>query len=283
MQIAKSIADARASVDAARRAGQAIRFVPTMGALHAGHRSLIDAARRGGGFVVVSIFVNPLQFGPNEDFAKYPRREDEDLRSCESAGVDLLFLPTRDELYPDGAVTRVRVNGLSEHLCGAFRPGHFEGVATIVSKLFNIVRPDAAYFGQKDAQQLAVIRRLVADLDFPIEVVGCPTVREPDGLALSSRNAYLTSEQRAQATCLNAALRHAEKAIQGGVRDASPVIDGMLKIIESAAPTRIDYVSVVNPRTLTPVRRIDGTVLIALAVRIGGTRLIDNLLVTPGA
>lgn len=283
MQVARSIAECRAAVAAARRAGRRITLAPTMGALHAGHVSLFRAAAGDRAFVVVSIFVNPTQFGPHEDFSRYPRDEAGDLAACRGAGVELAFLPTAAEMYPPGATTTVRVAELSHGLCGPLRPGHFEGVATVVAKLLNIVQPDAAYFGQKDAQQLAIIRRMVRDLDMPIEIVGCPTVREADGLALSSRNAYLSPQQRRQATCLHRALSAAAERAAAGERDAAALIAGMRQVIEAAGPSQIEYVSIVDPETLTPVERIERVALAALAVRIGATRLIDNIVLSPGA
>ncbi len=283
MQFARSIAEIRTLVAAARSAGHSIALVPTMGALHAGHASLMEAARASGAFVVVSIFVNPTQFGPNEDFDRYPRDESGDSEFCRRCGVAALFMPPVREVYPDGFVTVVRVPGLSETLCGEFRPGHFDGVATVVAKLLNMVRPDAAYFGEKDAQQLAVIRRMARDLDLPAQIVGCPIVREPDGLALSSRNAYLSPAERAQATSLYAALRHAQRRIAEGETDSAKLIREARERIESAGAVRIDYVRVVSPETLQPVPRVTAPALIALAVHIGRTRLIDNVVVDPGA
>lgn len=281
MEVLRTIHDMRACIDAARRAGRRIGFVPTMGALHRGHVSLFDAAERDGAFVVVSIFVNPLQFGPGEDLARYPRDEEGDLRICRAARVDAVFLPAVEDMYPPGSVTTIRVAKLTDTLCGPFRPGHFEGVATIVAKLFNIVRPDIAYFGEKDAQQLAVIRRMVRDLDMPIDVVGCPIVREEDGLALSSRNAYLNEDERRRATALSRALQAARAAVARGERSAAALVRDMTAIIAAVRPTAIDYLSVVDAETLQPVHAIDGPVLVAVAVRFGGTRLIDNVRVDP--
>ena len=252
-----------------------------MGALHFAHLSLMEAAKRDGAFVVVSIFVNPTQFEPSEDFESYPRDEAGDLAACEQVGVDLVFVPPVEEMYPPASATTVHVAGLTETLCGAHRPGHFDGVTTVVAKLFNIVRPDVAYFGQKDAQQLAVIRRMTRDLDLPIEIVGCPTVREADGLAVSSRNAYLDESQRVQATSLHRALTDAKARIEAGQTDPVVVIDAMRQIVDAAGPAVIDYISVVDPESMQSVRRIERPVLIALAVRIGSTRLIDNLQVDP--
>lgn len=283
MVIARDIATTRRLVSQARRAGLRVGFVPTMGALHAGHRALIDTARQAGGFVVVSIFVNPTQFGPQEDFERYPREEQRDAQLCEDAGVDLIFLPTVDAIYRPDATTRVHVSHLSETLCGLSRPGHFDGVALIVTKLLNIVLPDAAYFGQKDAQQLAIIRRLARDLDLPVEIVGCPTVREPDGLALSSRNAYLSSEARQRALCISQALRAAERLVQGGERDAREIERTMTGVVERGQPDSIDYISVVDAESLQPITRIERDALAAIALRIGPTRLIDNVVLRPPA
>lgn len=281
MKVTEQIAATRAAVAAARAAGRSIGLVPTMGCLHAGHLSLVAAARRDGHFVVVSLFVNPTQFGPHEDYDRYPRDTAGDLQKCERAGVELVFMPEVAAMYPADAATTVHVARLTDTLCGPCRPGHFDGVATIVAKLFNIVQPDAAYFGQKDAQQLAVIRRMVRDLDFPLHIVGCPTVREPDGLALSSRNALLSPDERQQATALYRALTAARQRIVAGEREAATVVAEMRRLIEAVGPTRIDYVSIVDPDTMQPVERSTGPVLVALAVRFGATRLIDNLTVDP--
>jgi pantoate--beta-alanine ligase len=284
IQVAREIPATRAAVASARRAGRPIALVPTMGALHAGHTSLIEAARRdrgAPGFVVVSIFVNPTQFGPHEDFTRYPRPEAADLDACRRAGVDLVFYPVPAEMYAPDASTTVCVAGVTDTLCGPHRPGHFTGVATVVAKLFNIVQPDAAYFGQKDAQQLAVIRRMVRDLNMPIRVVGCPTVREPDGLALSSRNAYLKPAERQQALSLYRALTQARELIAAGQTDAAAILEQMRAVILAAGQATIDYVSIVDPESMQPVARIGGPVLVALAVRIGATRLIDNMTLTP--
>jgi pantoate--beta-alanine ligase len=282
MKVTECITDTRAAVAQARRAGETIGFVPTMGYLHAGHLSLIEAARRDRIFVVVSIFVNPTQFGPQEDLDRYPRDTPGDLAKCEQTGAAIVFMPTPSEMYPPGASTTVHVAGLTDTLCGPCRPGHFDGVATVVTKLFNIVQPDRAYFGQKDFQQLAVLRRMTRDLNLPIEIIGCPTVREPDGLAMSSRNVLLTGDERERALCLYGSLSLARDRIGSGERDAAAVIAAMRRVVEAADPKQIDYISVVDPDTMQPKARIDGPVLVALAVRIGVTRLIDNMLVDPG-
>lgn len=279
MEVVRDIASARSSVARARNSGRRIGLVPTMGALHAGHTSLVEASRSRSEFVAVTIFVNPTQFGPNEDYQSYPRDEQSDLRKCAAAGVELVLVPPASEIYAPDAVTSIHVARLIDTLCGPFRPGHFEGVATIVAKLFNIVRPDAAYFGQKDAQQLAIIRRITRDLNFPVEIVGCPIVREPDGLAMSSRNVYLTPQERLQARSLSESLRAAADAAAAGTRDAAFLVALMTKIVESAGPSRIEYISVVDPDSLQPVMRIEKTSLVALAVRIGKARLIDNAIV----
>lgn len=281
MKTVSDIGETREIIRTARQTGRSIGFVPTMGALHAGHLSLLEAARHDGAFVVVSIFVNPTQFGPNEDYSKYPRDEAGDLAKCAAAGADLVFLPKAEALYPPDAVTAVHVAKLTDTLCGPYRPGHFDGVATVVAKLFNIVQPDRAYFGEKDAQQLAVIRRMARDLDLPIEIVGCPTVRESDGLALSSRNAYLSPAEREQAPSLYRALCAARDEINTGRTDAASLVAAVRDRILAAGPAKIDYVSIVDAETLQPVTKVERRVLIALAVRIGTTRLIDNLQVDP--
>jgi pantoate--beta-alanine ligase len=267
------------AVDAPRRAGKTIGLVPTMGALHRGHTSLMDLARAGTDFVVVSVFVNPTQFGPNEDFTRYPRSPERDLELCARAGVDLVLVPPPEVIFPPGYCTFVDVTGLTEGLCGATRPGHFRGVATVVLKLFNIVRPDRAYFGQKDAQQVRVIQQLVRDLNLPVEIVVGPIVREADGLALSSRNQYLDAAQRRQATVLYQALQEAKGLIESGERDARVVRQRMVKRITSAPGAVLDYAEVVDADTLRPLDTVRGTILVAVAVKFGTTRLIDNVLV----
>jgi len=279
--VVETIAAVRGHVADARRAGQSIGLVPTMGALHEGHRSLIRRARERSGYVVVSIFVNPTQFVAGEDLDSYPRTLEADADACGRIGTDLVFAPSVEVMYRRDAVTTVQVSGLTETLCGPHRPGHFEGVTTVVSKLFNIVQPDVAFFGQKDAQQAVVLRKMVEDLDMPIEVEVCPTVREADGLAMSSRNAYLSPEQRQQAVSLFRALEGARQAIADGQRDAATLIARMRETLQSAGPCRIDYVDVVHPATLEPIDPVTCPVLIALAVRIGQSRLIDNIVVDP--
>jgi len=279
MQTVTTIAEVRNWSAAARRTGQTVGLVPTMGALHEGHRSLIRRARQACQAVAVSLFVNPTQFGPNEDFDAYPRDLTADQGACAAEGVDLIFAPSAAEMYPTPPTTTVHVAGLTERLCGAHRPGHFDGVTTVVAKLLNIVEPDAAYFGQKDAQQAIVVRRMVADLDFRCRIVICPTVYDPDGLATSSRNAYLTAEQRRRALGLGEALRRAESRVREGRRDAREIAEAIRRHLAAKGIQSIDYIEVVDAATLSPVERIDGPTLIALAVRIGRTRLIDNTIV----
>ncbi|MBI4580286.1 MAG: pantoate--beta-alanine ligase [Planctomycetes bacterium] len=274
-----SVSEIRSFLRPHRQAGRRIGFVPTMGALHEGHRSLVRRARAECQVVVVSIFVNPTQFGPNEDYAAYPRPLDADLALCREDGVDAAFCPPVEEMYAPDSATTVTVSRLTDGLCGAHRPGHFAGVTTVVAKLFNIVQPDVAYFGQKDAQQAVVIRRMVRDLCWPIEIVGCPTVRESDGLALASRNAYLSPAERQQALCLSAALNWACERIAAGERAVPALIEGMKRRIVDAGPCSIDYVEIVDADELTPKPRVEGRCLIATAVRIGKTRLIDNRVV----
>ncbi|MGD0573201.1 MAG: pantoate--beta-alanine ligase [Sedimentisphaerales bacterium] len=280
MKVAKTIKSVRAAIKAARKAGRTIGFVPTMGALHRGHVSLIERSSKHGDFVVVSIFVNPTQFGPKEDLAKYPKPLREDLRICEDNGVDVVFVPDAREMYREKELAWVDVDKISEPLCGRFRPGHFRGVATVCAKLFNIVQPDIAYFGRKDAQQLAVIRRMVADLNFPLKIVGCPTVREADGLALSSRNVYLLLQQRKDATCIYRSLKAAREMIEAGETNPKTIAAKIRKIINTAESlSGIDYISIVDAETLQDISRVTGRVLIAIAARFGSTRLIDNLTV----
>lgn len=281
MEVVQTIVLVRQRVAAALAAGQSIALVPTMGALHAGHASLIDAARAGGGWVVVSIFVNPTQFGPGEDLSRYPRTLEADCELCRAHGADLVFAPAVEEMYPPGGgLTEVSVEKLGDGLCGASRPGHFAGVCTVVGKLFNIVLPDRAYFGAKDYQQSAIIRRMTADLNFPVQIVVCPTVREPDGLAMSSRNRYLNPSHRRQAVALRDALVLAGEMIRSAHPPAGDVIEAMRRQIASEAPDgAIDYIAIVDPDTLQTVRNTDRRVLVALAVKIGATRLIDNIVV----
>jgi len=278
MIVVERIPDVRAAVREARAAGQTIRLVPTMGALHDGHRSLIRAARPNGGFVVVSIFVNPTQFGPAEDLASYPRPIERDLDLCKAEGVDLVFHPTADEMYPAAPKTTVHVADLAAGLCGAHRPGHFDGVCTVVAKLFGIVGPDAAYFGEKDAQQLAILRRMVADLDLPVRIRACPLVRDADGLATSSRNAYLSKVDRGRALALPHALLEAGGRIRNGERRAEHLRRQVTEALGAADGVEVQYVAVVDPDTLAPLETVGDRVLVAAAVRVGTTRLIDNVL-----
>jgi pantoate--beta-alanine ligase len=267
----------RAAVRAAREADRRVGFVPTMGALHAGHAKLIETARAESDFVVVSIFVNPTQFGPSEDFNKYPRTLDADRELCAKAGADVIFAPMASEMYPAGFRTLVEVPELQDQLCGASRPGHFRGVCTVVAKLFNIVQPDIAFFGQKDAQQVLIIRRMVIDLNMPIEIRTVPTVREADGLALSSRNRYLSPEDRRQAPALYQSLRQAQELVDAGERDPTVIESAVAAKLAQIPNLKIDYVRAVNAETLEKPPMLRGPTLIALAAFLGGTRLIDNI------
>jgi pantoate--beta-alanine ligase len=264
-----------------RLRGKSIGFVPTMGYFHEGHLALMRRARDENDFLVVSLFVNPTQFGPNEDYDRYPRDLERDRSLAEKEGVDLLFVPSVQEMYPPGYATYVEVTGtLTSALCGARRPGHFRGVTTVVAKLFNIVKPHRAYFGEKDAQQLRVIRRMTEDLNFDVEIISIPTVREPDGLAMSSRNEYLSPEERQAALVLWRSLNLARSLVEVGERDADRIIAEMRKLIQSEPLARVDYIEIVDPKTLEKVQRIEGEVLVALAVFIGATRLIDNMVIS---
>ncbi len=276
MQIIEPIADMRAWSEGERRQGRRIVFVPTMGSLHEGHLSLVRDAKSRGERVVVSIFVNPMQFGPSEDFAKYPRDLQRDRSMLESLGVDVLFHPTVGEIYPDGYQTHIEVENLSLPLCGAVRPGHFRGVATVVAKLFNIVQPHIAIFGEKDFQQLQIVRRLVRDLSMNIEIVGHPIVREADGLAMSSRNAYLTAEERRAAVCLSRALCKAEKLVRRGESSAAALLHLVTAEIAQESLAQIEYVKLCDVDSLQDVERVEGAAVLALAVRFGRARLIDN-------
>ncbi len=278
MEAAETIQSIRSLVKAARDSGKNIGLVPTMGALHVGHISLIEAARKKCDYVVVSIFVNPTQFVPGEDFDKYPRPFEADLDICQKAGVDAVFAPSPEEMYPEGNVTWVDVEKITEPLCGQFRSGHFQGVTTVCSKLFNIVAPDFAFFGQKDAQQAIVIRRMVADLNMPLEIVVCPTVRESNGLAVSSRNKYLSEQQKQDAANIYKALQKCQQMIDAGVKNTSEIIDEMRKILQQVPSIEIEYISIVDADTLQNIEHITGKVLIAVAVRMGPARLIDNIL-----
>ena len=277
MVVAQRIGEVRQEVRAARARGARVGLVPTMGALHEGHASLLRAARADGGLVVASIFVNPTQFGPTEDLAKYPRRLERDLEICRREGVGLVFAPSAAEMYPAGFATTVHVARMTEKMCGACRPGHFDGVCTVVAKLLAIVRPDTAYFGEKDAQQLAVVRRMVADLDLGVEIRGCPTVREPDGLAMSSRNAYLSPAERRQALALSRSLAEAREAVLAGERDAGRLAAQVRQRLEAAEGVDLQYVAVVDPDTLEDLARVGDRVLVAAAAKVGATRLIDSV------
>jgi len=283
MQILSDIPKLQAALRKLRTAGGlavpgSVGFVPTMGALHAGHRSLVQAARKRCKVVVASIFVNPTQFAPHEDFSRYPRTLDEDCQMLEAEGTDLLFTPTADAMYPPGASTFVEVEGVSERLDGASRLGHFRGVATVVAKLFHLVQPDCAFFGQKDAAQVAVLRKMVRDLDFPVEMVICPTVRELDGLAMSSRNRYLSPEDRRQALSLSRALAAAQKLAAIGEFDAANLLEAMSATLQQEPAVRVDYLAVVDPDTLLPLQDVSAGALLAIAAYVGSTRLIDNIL-----
>ena len=278
MKIATTIAEVRAQVREWKQQGLTVGLVPTMGYLHEGHKSLMDAARKGNDKVVVSIFVNPMQFGPTEDLATYPRDLDHDAALCESAGVDLIFHPEPEEMYEKDFCSFVDMTGLTEGLCGKTRPIHFRGVCTVVNKLFNIVTPDHAYFGQKDGQQLAVIKRMVRDLNMDIEIIGCPIVREEDGLAKSSRNTYLSPEERKAALILSKTVALG-KELAKTEKDANKVVEAMKKNIETEPLAKIDYVEAVDALSMAPVEKLEGTCMLAMAVYIGKTRLIDNTLI----
>lgn len=284
MRILTTVHEMRLACQQARHAageGSSLALVPTMGAIHEGHLSLIEAARRECDVVAASIFVNPLQFGPTEDFTRYPRTFDDDCHKFSAAGVDLLFAPTAQEMYPAGATTFVEVANLSERLDGASRPGHFRGVATVVSKLFNIVSPDVAFFGQKDAAQVAVLQAMVRDLNLPVRIAVCPIVREADGLAMSSRNRYLSPDQRTQALGLSRALRLIEERIHQGETDSELLRTAAAQVLSHEPALRPDYIEIVDPDTLEPVTSVASGALIALAAWVGETRLIDNLRIAP--
>jgi len=268
----------RAESRAIRGAGKRLGFVPTMGALHEGHLSLVRAARSSSDLVAASIFVNPTQFGANEDLAKYPRSFERDRELLQGERVELLFAPSVEEMYPAGAVTWVTVEGLSDKLDGRSRPGHFRGVTTVVAKLFHVVQPDAAFFGQKDAAQVAIIRRMVRDLNLPVEIGVCPIVRAADGLAMSSRNAYLDPDQRKRALVLQRSLLRAEHLAETGERNAARLVAAGREEIDKESSVRLDYFEIVNPDTLDPLEDISGGGLVAVAAVVGGTRLIDNIL-----
>jgi pantoate--beta-alanine ligase len=277
MKICQTIEEMRAACRAALGGGKRLGFVPTMGALHPGHLSLVRAATSSCDVVAASIFVNPTQFGPNEDLAKYPRNFERDRDLLEKEGVDLLFAPSVEEMYPAGAVTWVTVEGLSDKLDGRSRPGHFSGVTTVVAKLFHIVEPDAAFFGQKDAAQVAIVRRMVRDLNLPVEIVACPIIREADGLAMSSRNAYLDPQQRRQALVLHRALMQVKKSWEAKERDPARLAAVGRNEVATEKTVRLDYFEIVNPDTLDSLPQVSGRALVAVAAFVGATRLIDNI------
>lgn len=279
MRVIEAVKDAQDWAFAARDQRLTIGLVPTMGALHEGHLSLIRRAHAENDLVAVSIFVNPTQFGPTEDYARYPRQLETDCKVAEQAGASIVFAPTPEEMYTQHFATWVEVERLTRGLCGAFRPGHFRGVATVVAKLLNILLPHRAYFGQKDAQQLVVIRRMVEDLNFPVEIVACPTVREADGLALSSRNLYLSPEERAQAPVLYRALKTVERLIKEGHEEVGDLKAEAMKVFSEAPLARVEYFEIVDPQTLEPIEKVEGPVLVAVAAWFGSTRLIDNVFV----
>lgn len=279
MEITRTIADTRVALARLRAAGASLGFVPTMGALHDGHISLVRAAKAVCEVVVVSIFVNPTQFGPNEDFSKYPRTFEADCALLKREGVDQVFAPEAAEMYLPGATTVVEVEQIEDRLDGASRPGHFRGVATVVAKLFHIVSPDKAFFGQKDAAQVAILRRMVRDLNFDLELVVCPIVREPDGLAMSSRNRYLSPEDRERALVLHRALREVEERVAAGILDSAALLEAGRAFLDREPAFRLDYLRIVNSETLEDVRDVRGGALVAVAAWVGSTRLIDNALI----
>ncbi|HEX3740843.1 MAG TPA: pantoate--beta-alanine ligase [Terriglobales bacterium] len=281
MKIIKTIEEMRELRRAARKSGKRLGLVPTMGALHQGHLSLVQTARDKSDIVAVSIFVNPTQFAPHEDFAKYPRNLENDCQMLEHEYVDVIFAPSVEDMYPAGAVTSVTVEAMSDRLCGKSRPGHFRGVTTVVAKLFHIIEPDIAFFGQKDAAQVAIIRRMVRDLNMPVEIEVGAIVREPDGLALSSRNAYLSPGERNSALVLHRSLLRAQEFFEGGERISSKLIAAGKRELSSEPQARLDYFEIVDPDSLEPITTISNRALIAVAAFIGNTRLIDNLIVDP--
>lgn len=279
MKIVSTVEQVREEVKKWRQQGLTVGLVPTMGYLHEGHKSLIDKAVAQNDKVVVSVFVNPIQFGPTEDLATYPRDLERDAALCEDAGAALIFHPEKEDMYFDDFCTYIDMDGLTKGLCGKTRPIHFRGVCTVVGKLFNIVHPDRAYFGQKDAQQLAVVRRMVRDLNFDLEIVGCPIIREEDGLAKSSRNTYLSEEERKAAVILHKGLVKGEEMVRAGEKDVKKVLNTITEIIESEPLAKIDYVEAVDFDNIETIDTIEGSVLVAVAVYIGKTRLIDNFIV----
>lgn len=279
MKIIEAVSKMQRESDGLRMAGHIISVVPTMGFLHEGHLELMRVARRHSDKVLMTLFVNPTQFGPSEDFEAYPRDTDGDLEKARSVGVDIVFMPTAREMYPEGCQTTVKVERITQPLCGRSRPGHFEGVTTVVAKLFNCTKPHLAVFGQKDYQQLAAISRMVMDLNMDIEIIGVPTVREPDGLAMSSRNSYLNPEERISALCLKKSMDMANKIFHEGEKDASIIKEAIKSLIQAHPFTNIDYVSLCDPMTLEEIKTLKEENLLALAVRVGKTRLIDNCLI----
>ena len=280
MQIIKNIAGMTAYADAARSRGEGVVLVPTMGFLHAGHVKLLEAGRSEGSVLVLSIFINPAQFGLKEDFKGYPRDMERDIKIARDAGVDAVFIPDAAQMYPEGYRTYLTVEGFSERLCGISRPGHFKGVATVVLKLFNIVRPNRAIFGKKDFQQFVIIKRLAADLNLGVEITGVDTVREADGLAMSSRNIYLSPAERLSARCIPRSLEAAKEAVSSGQRQSKAIIKKVKNIIETEALAAIEYVKICDPMTLEDAPRVEQPALLAIAVRLGKTRLIDNALLS---
>lgn len=276
IRVVSTVKETRTQVKEWRKQGLTVGLVPTMGYLHEGHQSLIKKAVAENDRVVVSVFVNPIQFAPNEDLETYPRDLEADTKLCDSTGADLIFHPTPDEMYPEGFSTHIQMDNLTKELCGKTRPTHFGGVCTVVGKLFNIVQPDKAYFGQKDAQQLAIIKRMVRDLNFDIEIVGCPIIREPDGLAKSSRNTYLNADERKAALILSKSIELGKQLVAGGERNAQTIIKAMTDKINTEPLARIDYVNAVDALNIEPLETLRGEVLVAIAVYIGKIRLIDN-------
>jgi pantoate--beta-alanine ligase len=279
MKIVKEVRLMQRLAKSIKREGKTIGFIPTMGYLHEGHLSLVREARKDTDVTVMSIYVNPMQFGPKEDYKRYPRNLKRDMRLAKSSGTDIIFVPLDKEMYPEGYSSLINVKDLNERLCGKSRPGHFTGVSTVVAKLFNIVMPSVAYFGQKDVQQAAVIKKMVQDLNMDTRIKVMPIVREPDGLAMSSRNVYLNKAERKDALSLYKALELAKGMINSGKRNAEEIISEMKKYIENTGSLRIDYIKIVDAEALKPVYKIKGRVLVALAIRIGNTRLIDNIVV----
>ncbi len=281
MKVIDSIDQMKNEIKTLKKQELSIGLVPTMGSLHDGHISLIKKARKENNILIVSIFVNPTQFGPNEDYEKYPRNEQNDLNICKKNNCDYVFLPQKNQIYPDNFLTFVQVEKLGKVLCGKSRPTHFRGVTTILTKLFNIIQPNNAYFGQKDAQQLIVVKKMVEDLNMNINIIGCPTIREKDGLALSSRNLYLNNEERKDALLLYKSLKSAKNLISSGETNTKNIKKEIEKIISSGKNTSIDYIEIVNCKTLEPISKINDITLIAIAVYVGNTRLIDNIITNP--